>query len=75
MTKAMTTQLSQVAPSLLHKSQAGFVPGRLISEQTKLIELMIHYAEAYEEEGVIIALDQEKALAHDYLWKALRHKL
>jgi hypothetical protein len=36
---------------------------------------MIHYAEAYEEEGVIIALDQEKAydkIAHDYLWKALK---
>jgi hypothetical protein len=71
----MTVQLSQVAPSLLHKSQAGFVPGRLISEQTRLIELMIHYAEACEEEGIIIALDQEKAydkIAHDYLWKALQ---
>jgi hypothetical protein len=75
MTKVLTQRLGQVAPTLLHKSQAGFVPGRSISEQTKLIELLINYAEASEQNGVIIALDQEKAydkIAHDYLWKVLK---
>ena len=75
MTKILAQRLAQVVPTLLHKSQAGFIPGRSISEQTKLIELMINYAEVSEQNGVIIALDQEKAydkIAHDYLWKVLR---
>jgi hypothetical protein len=75
MTKVLTQRLGQVASTLLHKSQAGFVPGISISEQTKLIELMINYAEASEQNGVIFALDQEKAydkIAHDYLWKVLK---
>jgi hypothetical protein len=74
MTKVLALRLAQVAPTLIHKSQAGFVPGRSISEQTKLIELMINYAEVTEQNGAIVALDQEKAydkIAHDYLWKVL----
>ena len=72
--KVLAMRLAQVAPSLLHKSQAGFVPGRKITDQTKLIELMIAYAEATEQNGLVVALDQEKAydkIAHDYLWKTL----
>ena len=72
-TKVLATRLAQVAPSLLHKSQAGFVPGRRITDQTKLIELMVEYAEATEQNGLIVALDQEKAydkIAHDYLWRS-----
>jgi len=74
LTKVLALRLAKVAPSLLHKSQAGFVPGRSIAEQTKLIEVMIDYAEASEQNGLIVALDQEKAydkIAHDYLWKVL----
>ena len=72
LTKVLALHLAKVAPLLLHKSQAGFVPGRSIAEQTKLIEIMIDYAEISEQNGLIIALDQEKAydkIAHDYLWK------
>ena len=74
LTKVLAIRLAQVAPSLLHKSQAGFVPGRKITDQTKLVELMVAYAEAAEQNGLIVALDQEKAydkVAHDYLWRAL----
>ena len=63
------------APTLLHKSQAGVVPGRQISEQTQLIKMVLNYAEATEENGMVIALDQAKAydkIEHDYLWKTLR---
>ena len=74
LTKVLALRLAKVAPSLLHKSQAGFVPGRSIAEQTKLIEMMIDYAEVSEQNGLIVALDQEKAydkIAHYYLWKVL----
>ena len=59
---------------IIHVNQAGFIPGRNIFDQVKLAKLMIDYAETTEENGVIIALDQEKAydkITHDYLWKTL----
>lgn len=69
LTKVLAIHLAKIAPLLLHKSQAGFVPGRSIVDQTKLIEVMIDYAETSEENGQIVALDQEKAydkISHDY---------
>lgn len=73
-TKALTTRLNTVAPSLIHKTQAGFMAGRSIFDQVKLTKLIIDYMEATEQNGVIVALDQEKAydkIRHDYLWKVL----
>lgn len=74
MTKALSIKLAEAAPTLIHKSQAGFVKGRKIADQTMLVRMMIDYAEATEKNGMIIALDQEKAydkIAHDYLWRSL----
>ena len=74
-TKGLNIKLVEVAPHLLHKSQAGFVPGRSIVEQTKLIRAIMNYAEVVEKDGYIVALDQEKAydkIAHDYLWETLQ---
>ncbi|KAF5375493.1 hypothetical protein D9615_009178 [Tricholomella constricta] len=74
-TKCLATRLAKVAPSLIHQSQAGFIPGRRITDQTKLIRLMMQYAESTEQNGLIIALDQEKAydkIDHTYLWRTLK---
>jgi hypothetical protein len=63
-----------VAPSLLHKNQAGFVPGRQISEQTKLIRMIMALAEQTGKNGLVVSLDQEKAydkVNHEYIWKTL----
>jgi hypothetical protein len=73
-TKALSTKLSEVASKLIHEDQAGFLPGRSIFDQVKLSKLIIDYAEATGNDGIIVALDQEKAydkIAHDYLWKTL----
>ena len=70
MTKVLAMRLAKAAPTLLHKSQAGFVLGRQISEQTQLLKMVLNYAEATEENGMIVALDQAKAydkIEHDYL--------
>jgi hypothetical protein len=74
MTKALAIKLAKAAPTLIHKNQAGFIPGRKISDQTMLVRTMLDYAEATEKNGLIVALDQEKAydkVAHDYLWRTL----
>lgn len=73
-TKALTIKLAKIAPDLIHPSQAGFVPGRHIYDQIWLSKLIINLAEATDQDGVIIALDQEKAydkIEHDYLWETL----
>ncbi|KAI0265903.1 hypothetical protein BC834DRAFT_1026394, partial [Gloeopeniophorella convolvens] len=62
-------QLTKYIGNLIHKDQAGFVPGRSIFNHIHLTKLMISYAEIMEDDGVILALDQEKAydknLRHD----------
>lgn len=60
-TKAFTNCLLIIITDLVHPSQAGFIPGKSITDQTKLICMMIHYTEAKEINRLIVALDQEKA--------------
>ena len=74
LTKVLTIQLASVAPDIIHPSQAGFVPGRKLRNHTQLAHMIMHWAEANEVNGAIVALDQEKAydkVAHDYLWRVL----
>lgn len=75
-TKALSTKLTRIAALIIHPNQAGFMPNRSIADHIQLAKMMITYAEeAIEENGVIIALDQEKAydkITHDYLWKTLK---
>ena len=73
-TKAKSIKLTAAAPGIIHTDQAGFMPGRSIFDQVRLTTLMVNYAEATEENGVIFALDQEKAydkISHDYLLQTL----
>jgi ribonuclease HI len=72
--KALSIRLALAAPLAIHKTQAGFIPGRQISDQTQLVQMVIDYANKFESDGMIVALDQEKAydkIAHDYMWRVL----
>ena len=74
LTKALAIQLTEHAASLIHPDQAGFIPKRTIFNHIRLAKAIIDYAEATDEDGAIIALDQEKAydrIKHEYLWKTL----
>jgi hypothetical protein len=66
--------LTAVAPGLVHPDQAGFLPGRSITDQIHLASTFIEYAEDEIQNGALVALDQEKAydkVSHSYLWKTL----
>jgi len=74
LTKVLALQLIEHADMLIHEDQAGFIPRRSIFNHIRLAKAIISYADIVEEDGAIIALDQEKAydkIHHDYLWKVL----
>ncbi len=70
-TKVLSIKLVCSAPELINRYQAGFIPGRQITNQTKLIRMIIDHADITQTNGLIVVLDQEKAydkIQHDYLW-------
>ena len=73
-TKTIAKRLANVAPAVVHEDQAGFIPRRSLYDHTKTTQMVIEYCEVAEEDGCIIALDQEKAydkIDHEYLWRIL----
>ena len=74
LTKALAVQLAVKIADLIHPDQAGFIRKCLIFNQIRLAKAIIDYAEITEENGAIVALDQEKAydkIKHDYLWAVM----
>lgn len=74
-TKTITERLATFITTVIHSDQAGFMRGRSIHDQTHLVQRVIQLAELTGDNGLIIALDQEKAydkIAHEYLWEVLK---
>ena len=74
LTKTLALQLIEPIHTLVHPDQAGFILKRSIFNHIRLTNTIINYAEVMEVDGVIVALDQEKAynkIRHKYLWKTL----
>ena len=74
LTKVLALQLLDHISQLVHPDQAGYIPNRSIFDHIRLAKAILNYAEVTEEDGAILALDQEKAydkIRHDYLWKTL----
>ena len=74
LTKALAIQLMDHIEDLIHEDQAGFIPNRKIFDHIRLANAIINYAEVTEEDGAIVALNQEKAydtIKHEYLWETL----
>jgi hypothetical protein len=74
-TKSYSLRLADVAPQIIHRDQAGFIKGRKIEDQVKQLKHILNYADAFEENGIVVALDQEKAydkVDHEYLFTVLK---
>lgn len=75
MTRALSLQLLDSIRTIIHRDQAGFIPGRSIFDHIRLSRLMTTFAEVTGKNGTIVALDQEKAydkITHNYLWKTMK---
>ena len=74
LTKVLSMQLANHTHTLIHPDQYGFIPNRSIYDPIRLNQSLCAYADFMEENGAIVALDQEKAydkIDHHYLLKTL----
>ena len=60
-TNLVNNRLSPWAVSLLHDDQKGFVPGRHITDHTRLAYEVAHLADITGSKGFLVSLDQAKA--------------
>ena len=69
-------RMKNVLPKLIHESQTGFMKGRYIGENIRLILETLEYADDQNLPGILFFSDFEKAfdsINHDYMFKCLRH--
>ena len=74
LTKVVAIQLMNNMGHMIHTDQVGFIPKRAIFDHIKLASVIINYVKVTEENGAIVALDQEKTyskIRHNYLWATL----
>ena len=60
-TKAVANRLKQVLPKLIDNDQTGFLKGRFIGENIRLIDSVINFTAAKNIPGLLVFLDFEKA--------------
>ena len=72
--KLLANRLQKVIPSLVSEDQSGYIKGRYIGENIRLILDIIEYTNLKINPGIIIFLDFEKAfdsISWDFLFKTL----
>jgi exonuclease III len=60
-TKALANRLKPVLPDLISEDQNGFVLGRLIGQNIRIVKDLMDYCQAADVEGLLVLLDFEKA--------------
>ena len=73
-TKALAVRLRKVLPSIMSDVQTGYIEGRFIGEDIRMISDIIHFTTEQNQEGIALFIDFEKAfdsLAWAFLSKAL----
>ena len=74
--KAIANRFKHVLPNLINSDQTGFLKGRFIGENIRLIDGIIKYAAAKNIPGLLLFLDFEKAfdtVEWPFLQKTLQH--
>ena len=58
----MANRLHRILPYIISKDQAGYVKGRLIGHNIRVVEDIIHYSKTKHLDNIVAMLDFEKAL-------------
>ena len=66
--KSIATRLKKVLPYLINNDQTGFLKGRFIGENIRLINSVIDYAEKQNIPGLLLFVDFEKAFDDTLEW-------
>ena len=72
--KIIAMRMQVVLPSLIHKSQTGFMKGRQIGENILKLQSLIEYCEKEKQSGIIISVDFHKAF-NSISWIAIEKAL
>ena len=73
--KVIANRIGVVVNNLISPEQTGFIKGRFIGENLRLISDVIEYCEMDQSEGIMIACDYRAAfdsLEHDFIFAALK---
>ena len=74
--KTIANRIKKHIKSIIHETQTGFIKGRFIGENVRLIFDTIDYLNKTDQDGILIFSDFEKAfdsLSHSFLIKCLKH--
>ena len=72
--KALASRLQEVLPNLINKDQVGYIKGRNIGENIRMIDDIMKYTELKHLPGYIILIDFEKAF-DSVSWEFLLNSL
>ena len=75
LTKAIAKRLEKVLPKIINPNQTGYIKGRFIGENVRLIQDIMFYTKQEEKSGIAIFIDFRKAfdtVEWDYLKAALQ---
>ena len=59
--KAIANRVKKLLPNIINEDQTGFIKGRTIGENIKLIDNIIHYTDNNKISGLLLFVDFEKA--------------
>ena len=74
LTKALAKRIEKYLPKLINSDQTGFVKGRYIGQNIRLLSDIMEYLDAKKTSGLLLFIDFEKAfdsLEWDFITKAL----
>ena len=72
----IANRIKSVLPDLINEDQTGFVPGRYIGDNLRLLYDIIHYLKNENQPGLLVSIDFEKAFDSvdwKFMEKTLKH--
>ena len=72
--KVLASRLTKILPIVIDDDQTGYIKGRFIGSNIRVVEDTIHYTKVNNIPGIMVAIDFEKAfdsLSWSYIYKCL----